>query len=376
MTRPLKFIALAAVLLLAPPLKTTARAEVGLANCATSFPGDAVSGAPAVDGTTPGTPSGSNLHLCYRSGDKPFLALEYDPGRREALWVAYRLTNTFGADQCGSLPRDHMGCYFKREDVAECIAELLPNTDGPGDPFHEDVNLKLLSKPRLKTNAFSGTGHDRGHMAPNNAFSWHVCGQYKTFTMANMEPQIAWINRTPWANLEAQELFWGVNFEPIYVMTGPIYSEFPTGAFQIIQNGDVDASLIAQPGTQVKKTDGTVLDIDEPTGFFKVLYRPAIAGEPAHAVGFLVPHTTQKGFGFWSFISRIDLIEEASGLTFQIPESLKDGSGQSWWLDKRMPGDWSVRGECSAFTPEGWFPQLSRDDRVALCTGDDFNPPN
>jgi DNA/RNA endonuclease G (NUC1) len=47
-------------------------------------------------------------------------------------------------------------------------------------------------------------------MAPNNSFSWHACGAYKTFTMANMAAQWNTLNQRTWMNLEAQVLFWGI----------------------------------------------------------------------------------------------------------------------------------------------------------------------
>jgi hypothetical protein len=36
-------------------------------------------------------------------------------------------------------------------------------------------------------------------------------------------------------------------------------------------------------------------------------------------------------------MARIDLIEEVTGLTFEIPNSLKRGRGQRWWLRKPVP---------------------------------------
>jgi hypothetical protein len=263
-----------------------------------------------------------------------------------------------------------MRCHFGRDDVEACLA----STSKPGDPFHVEGVLVELELPHLRTNAFSGTRHDRGHMAPNNAFSWHLCGAYKTFSMANMAPQRDHLNRVTWERLEAQVLYWGVTLGPIYVVTGPIWERFPEEEFEIFALGQVDRVLMAQPGEPLRP--GTEPGIVRPTGFFKVIYRPAADGEDEQAVAFLVPHTHQSGLSFWSFISTVELVEAASGLEFGFDDRLKRGGRQLFWLDRRMPGGWSVRAPEAAcaggYRADGWFPELSRAERRALCRGSSF----
>jgi DNA/RNA endonuclease G (NUC1) len=96
----------------------------------------------------------------------------------------------------------------------------LESDSKPGDPFHEGGTLRALQKPSLGTWAYSGTRHDRGHLAPNQAFSGHICGAGQTFTMANMAPQFGKLNQGLWAGLEAQVLSWAVTEGPIYVSPG------------------------------------------------------------------------------------------------------------------------------------------------------------
>jgi DNA/RNA endonuclease G (NUC1) len=248
-----------------------------------------------------------------------------------------------------------MQCHFKKEDVDECVAEVESDPDSaPGDPFHPDTALDQGGFAFLGTGAFSSTQHDRGHLAPNNAFSWHICGAYKTFTMANMAAQHANFNRQIWARLEAGVLFWAVELGPIYVVTGPIYSEFPKDEFEIFANGDVDEIKLVPVGDALKTTNGTTVspEITRATGFFKVIYQPATDSEPERAIAFLLPHTSESRSDYMSFVSTVALVEEASGFTFGFSDALKHGSGQLFWIqDHRPPGGFSVRDDdCDAFS--------------------------
>lgn len=290
---------------------TAVRAEEGLQNCAAAFPGGSINNAPARSGTEEHT-----TFLCKRSGSTVFFAVEYDPDKFAPLWSAYRIADTFGPNGCASMMRKDMDCHFKAENVEECM-----NGDKqPPDPFHMEPVLKELEVERLGPGAFSGTGHDRGHVAPNNTFSWHACGAYKTFTMANMTAQWGSLNRELWANLEAQVLFWGVKDGPVFVVTGPIWRKFPSNKFKAIQDGDVKTTTFAKPDELLKKTNGKklALDIVRPTGFYKIVFRPARDGQPGRAIAFLVPHTKQKGLS-------------AMAVRFE-PRTCRAGIGAALWL--------------------------------------------
>jgi DNA/RNA endonuclease G (NUC1) len=326
---------------------TSVAQEAGFGNCAAAFPGGTIAGATV---STSGSAAATRMDLCYRNGTTPFFAVKYNTTRRLPDWVAYRVSDTFGAERCSSLDREAMGCYFRGDDTKACVTEARGS-----DPFHIDVLLAKEKKPRLHTQIYSGSGHDRGHMAPNNAFSWHLCGAWQTFSMANMAPQVAFVNRTPWAALEAQELFWGVTAGPVVVITGPIFARFPANAFKVFTSGQMDQSQVDTPGTVLPKHDPADPEVPSPTGFFKVIFKPAAGSQPARAIGFLLPHTTESDFGFWEFMVRIDLIERVAGLKFAIPEQTKDGMNTAFWTGRKVPGDWSVRAEdCRTFTPQGF----------------------
>jgi DNA/RNA endonuclease G (NUC1) len=141
-----------------------------------------------------------------------------------------------------------MRCYFKDQAwvrVQECVEAFRERDDRKAkDPFHEDPFLVFDDVARLKTDAFVKTGHDRGHMAPNNAFSWNLCATYHTFTMANMSPQRASLNRNKWNRLEQQVLYWGVEHGPAHVVTGTVFNKFPARRFRIYNEAIMDGNEI------------------------------------------------------------------------------------------------------------------------------------
>ena len=274
------------------------------------------------------------------------------------------------------------------------------------DPFHSD---RMLTGTKPASNDFSNTGHDRGHIAPRQAFSWHVCGTYQTFTMANMSPQRALLNQRIWQQLEKQVLTWGVDEGPIYVVTGTTFRTFPHERFEVYSDDGLDPNQIYASGTTMQPTvnqhhanfnatsnndilhpdrvanpDGVkdkVKDMRMPTGYFKVIYRPAIDGEPAHAIGFMLPHTFENlnmlvdfysnlttERAFWVFVSRIDLIEETSGVTFPgIPEEMKSIWGDDWFFDHDTSRN--IRSNsCGRGTPQGVLEDSTKEERLAACT--------
>jgi hypothetical protein len=158
------------------------RAEPGLDNCVDQFPGGAIEQAPTRAGFAPADPATGNVHICERSGETSFLALEYDPERLAPIRSRAGSRTASAPIDAGACPRDHMRCHFGRDHTTACLVA----DSKPGHPFHIEAVLVELVLPHLRTEAFSGTQHDRGHMAPNNAFSWHLCWAYKTFTMANI----------------------------------------------------------------------------------------------------------------------------------------------------------------------------------------------
>ena len=186
-----KFLCFAALSL--TMLAFPARAD-SLQDCSDQFIDRDINNAPTLYDGDPTQSYGNNVHLCFRDGNMSFFALEYWPEEFSPRWVAYRLDPAnYGEDGCNTFTRAVGNCYINAPTWQEALDCDIDNYKG--DPFHAD---HMLKDPKLGSNPFSNTGHDRGHIAPRAAFSWHVCGNYQTFSMANMSPQRAYLYRQIW----------------------------------------------------------------------------------------------------------------------------------------------------------------------------------
>ena len=384
-------------------LQGTAFSQTALDNCADQFIDSNVANAPTVFNSPPNQPFGSNVHLCYRDDGVSFFASEYWPGQFAPRWAAYKLTpSNYGTDGCSTFTRDVAACYIRKNTWAEFLS-----CTSASDPFHGDH--MLMGTKLGATNPFSNTGHDRGHIAPRQAFSWHVCATYQTFTMANMSPQRAFLNQRIWQELEQQVLTWAVDEGPIYVVTGTTFRTFPHQRFDVFSGATLDPNQIyARNATMLptvqqhqanftSSASGDILrpkrtadptrvkdkvkDMRMPTGYFKVIYRPAVGSEPAHAIGFLLPHTFENlnkvadffpnvttARAFWVFVSRIDLIEETSGITFPgIPTAMKSIWGDDWFSARNISRN--IRSStCGRGTPQGVVVNSTKAARFTACT--------
>lgn len=392
--RPMYFL-LVAVLAVAP---SSVFGQSPLQDCAAQFIGGQVENAPTIGSSSPTEPYRSNRHLCYRDDGASFFAIEYWPEQFAPRWAAYRLDPAnYGLDGCKTYTRNTANCYFKEKTWAD-----FQGCEKGSDPFHPD---HMLSGDKLGSGDFSNTGHDRGHVAPRQAFSWHVCGTYQTFSMANMSPQRALLNQKIWQYLERQVLTWAVDEGPIYVVTGTTFKPFPHSKFRVYTGGTLDHSKIYSPDISMlaaveqhrvnftshprghilrpdrnanpSKVKNKVRDLRLPTGYYKVVFRPAAGDEPAHAIGFLLPHTFESlnaipGFAseetFWAFVSTIDLIEETSGTRFPgISEDLKRSWGDGFFLSRHTGRN--IRSKsCGRGSAKGVVEGSTKDQRIAFCS--------
>jgi DNA/RNA endonuclease G (NUC1) len=339
------------------------------------------------------------IQKCYRTSDSIFFALGFSDRYSAPIWGAYKISpERFGPKGCYTYTRNTGNCYINDDTWSEPIS-----CNDKSDPFHKDKQLQQSLSPK----AFENSGHDRGHIAPRQTFSWNVCGAYQTFSMANMSPQSAEFNQGIWADLESQVLSWGVEHGPIYIVTGAIYSSFPYHAYKVYQNKVLNPDEIYENGltlynaaTKVRENSklppghilkprraanpdrisNTLRDLRLPTGYFKVVYIPESRDKPAEAIGFLLPHSFENlrhlsdyysGLGredaYWAFVSRIDLIEEASGISFAgIAEPMKSKWGSPWFFKHR--GGAEIRSQnCGIGNPQGVMMGAVRKERVSAC---------
>ena len=124
-----------------------------------------------------------------------FFALSYNRDKAIPNWAAWRISKS----EVGNFPR--------------------PNPD----PFRPDDRLPKGWK-RVTPSDYTGSGFDRGHLAPSADRSASVEGMSETFLMTNMTPQTGDLNRGPWQKLEGYLRTLVTRGNYVYILAG-VYGE-------------------------------------------------------------------------------------------------------------------------------------------------------
>ncbi|WP_227677843.1 DNA/RNA non-specific endonuclease [Psychrobacter frigidicola] len=115
------------------------------------------------------------------------------------------------------------------------------------DSFHEESRLPMSARAKLSD--YSGSGFDRGHLAPNGDMA-NRSQQYDSFSLANIAPQSPRNNRYIWRNIESATRTLTQQYGEAYTVTGVAFTD-----------------------KKVQRLKGRVL---VPSHFFKAVYIPAI----------------------------------------------------------------------------------------------------
>ncbi|HCI30251.1 MAG TPA: endonuclease, partial [Psychrobacter sp.] len=114
------------------------------------------------------------------------------------------------------------------------------------DSFHEES--KLPETARASLSDYSGSGYDRGHLAPNANMATRS-QQYDSFSLANIAPQSPRNNRYIWRNIESATRYLTQQYGEVYTITGVAFTN--------------------------KKTKQLANRVLVPSHFFKAVYIPA-----------------------------------------------------------------------------------------------------
>ena len=114
------------------------------------------------------------------------------------------------------------------------------------DSFHEES--RLPQSMRAKLSDYSGSGYDRGHLAPNGDMA-NRSQQYDSFSLANIAPQSPRNNRYIWRNIESATRYLTQQYDDVYTITGVAFTD--------------------------KKTKQLAERVLVPSHFFKAVYIPA-----------------------------------------------------------------------------------------------------
>ena len=130
---------------------------------------------------------------------------------------------------------------------------------------------------------------DRGHQVPLASFAGNPDWEMTNY-LSNITPQKSSLNQGPWKNLEEAERVLARQGKMVYVMSGPTY-------------GDSDVPLpSADEPTELPEAYWKIVSID--------------SGKGLKTASFLMPQEAGRKDDFCSFITPLDSISEATGLTF------------------------------------------------------------
>jgi endonuclease G len=186
----------------------------------------------------------------------------YNEKYEQANWVAYMLTKA------------HLGDGVERS-----------------NRFMEDP----LVLSGTATNAdYAKSGYDRGHLAPAADMSWSLQVMQESFYYSNMSPQLPGFNRGIWKKLEEQVRTWALQYDTLYVVTGPI----------------LEAGLPTIGPNRVSV----------PKAYFKALISP----KQQKGIAFVMPNAKSEA-AVLAFSLSIDALEAKINrdLFFQLPDELE-----------------------------------------------------
>jgi endonuclease G len=182
-------------------------------------------------------------------------SLLYNETHEQASWVAYDLT------------KEETNKMYERTD-------------------------KYIPDPQVSTGTandydYSGSGYDRGHLAPAADMGWSSKTMEESFYYSNMSPQLPGFNRGIWKKLEELVRTWAFEYGDVYIVTGPVLTS--------------GLSTIGPDNVSVPKYYyKVILDYSEPD---------------LKGIGFILPNYGSSE-SLQNFASTIDSVEKVTGIDF------------------------------------------------------------
>ena len=151
---------------------------------------------------------------------------------------------------------------------------------------------------KVVTYDYSGSGYDRGHMAPAGDMKWSKQAMQESFYMTNICPQDHNLNTEDWNDLEMKSREWARRYGKVHIVCGPIYKG--------IRN-----EYIGEHRVKV------------PDAFFKVILIDD--ARKSYALGFLFENKAGER-PLKEYLVSVDEIERITGMDFfsVLPDNLED----------------------------------------------------
>ena len=180
-------------------------------------------------------------------------------------------------------------CYNEVHEQANWVAYELTGSETVStfertDKFIEDPGVATGT---ANSSDYAGYGYDRGHLAPAGDMGWSAQSMIESFYYSNMSPQDPSFNRGIWKKCEELVRNWAVDFDKIYVATGPIL----TAGLSTIGSNKVSI-----PKYYYK----VILDYSAPQG---------------SAIGFVMPNKGSSA-PLQQYAVSIDSVEKLTGIDF------------------------------------------------------------
>lgn len=207
--------------------------------------------------------------------------LTYNEEHEQANWIAYQLT------------KEETNSKFSR-------------------------NNKFITDPLIKSGSaensdYAGSGYDRGHLAPAADMGWSELSMKESFYFSNMSPQDPGFNRGVWKRLEEMVRTWAIEYDSVYVVTGPIL----------------------KPGLSTIGPN----KVSVPQYYYKVILQPI--AHNSHGIGFIMSNTGSSEM-LQNFAVTIDSVEKISGIDFfpsleyAQEEKTESGINLDYWTWKKI----------------------------------------
>ena len=238
---------------------------------------------------------------------KSFIGLKTDQEKIERPFV----NTDMGQLEIPSMPKGEQGqviqrtgytlAYDKKTKTPQWVAWELTKEETKGN--HERTD-KFLPDPNVEgakvvTTDYTGSGYDRGHMAPAGDMKWSKKAMEESFYMSNICPQIHHLNTGDWNELEANTRKWARRYGSVYVTCGPIY------------NGRRRTQYIGKNRVKV------------PDAFFKVILIQS--PKKTCALGFFFENEAgQRPLN--EYLVSVDYLEQTTGIDFfpALPDELEN----------------------------------------------------
>lgn len=176
------------------------------------------------------------------------------------------------------------------------VKDVDPLPDAAERPERFEFDARTAA--RIEPDAYTGSGYDRGHLAPNYAIAtrYGAKAQRETFLMSNVIPQRHALNAGLWKQMELRAATsYPARFGEVWVLAGPVFKNPP--ATRLPVRGGAEGSGPVVP-------EGCFMIVaDESDGRVRTL-------------AFIFPQEPAAGARPEDFLTTIDEIERRTGLEF------------------------------------------------------------